>query len=232
MTPFQIALELNPFTDSGGDTYIQVEITGLSEIEQIPLDTEIGRDIIRAMLAEHRDRGAPTDHEVRGLARMIKGLAYKRERRESVSAAKHLIALNPLARAVVAIAKEGGTRADLPRLLAKLHHVVEREDIEITNKPLPRNVDSLGRQLSGIQCILSAVNVPIVRNDKDRPRTWTIPPVTTSDQPDANVTSESNDESKSSVSSDTSIANVEGQTQPEAINGDNEIDTLLQEVVA
>jgi hypothetical protein len=231
MTAIQVAQQLDPFADDDVETYIQVAINGAIEPEQVPIDSPTGLSLVRSMLAEHKERGIPTDHEVRAMVAIIKGIAYRRQRKPALIAAKHQIAQRPLAQAVLVIAKEGGTRADLPRLLAKVNHVVERESIEIKGKSWPKNEDALGCQLSSIQKLLAAVGVPIVRNENDRPRTWTIPPDTSSDGSLAKVTGRTDHPETTSETSDTSTPNQRMAVAQQVEVHSEELDNLIQEVV-
>lgn len=232
MTAIQIAQQLEPFTDDDGETYIQVAIEAAKDLEQIPIDSPTGLSLLRSILAEHKERGVPTDHEVRAMVGVIKGVAYRRRRRPGLVAVKHQISQRPLAQAVLAVAKDGGTRAELPRLLAKLNQVVERENIDIKGKPWPKNEDALGCHLSTLQKLLEAIGVPIVRNENDRPRTWTIPPFTSGDGYTANVTDRADHQERTSEVSDTlPPPKVTPGGQPMSANSD-EVDTLIQEVVS
>ena len=231
MTAMQIVQDLEPFADDDGETFVQVAVEGAEEPEQIPIESATGYMIVRSILAEHKERGLPTDHEVRSMVEVAKGLAYRRSRRPSSLAGKHLIAQSPLAQAVIHVAKDGGTRSELSRLLAKVNHVARREGIDTTGKRWPKSEDALGCQLSAIQKLLTAAGVPIARNENDRPRTWTIPPLTSGDGDATKVAVATCDRITSSGGPDTSRPSQGVRGGQVNIKMPRELNDLIQEVV-
>ena len=189
MNFLQLAENLNPFMDQEGETYIEVEVPGIDRPEQIPLDTSLARDIVKAMLCSVVKRGFPTEQETRTAVDIIRGHAFPRPRRVAETSADYLIAKRPLAQAVLAVARKGGTKKPLPAMLATLNRMAQREGIDINKGPWPANEDSLGKQLSQMVALLHRKGVALVRNETDRPRTWTIsPPSDGSVEPDGKVT--------------------------------------------
>lgn len=233
MTPCELARQLDPFTDGQGETYFHVTVDGTDVPEQVSVESRAGQDVLRSLLAEQRESGVPTDHEVKGMACVLRGFAFRLPRREPEAAASHLLTQKPLAQAVLAIARDGGTRADPTRLLAKLNHIAHREGIDTRDKPWPRNEDALGRQLSGLLKLLAGLKVVVVRNENDRPRTWTIPPATSGDGSPDKVTAVNASGQPGYAAAVTSGVPTEHVTDhPPGQTHDDELDTLIREVVA
>lgn len=170
----QLAQSLEPFMDAAGETHILVQVEGIEQVQEVPIDTPLARSVVKSMLCPILRKGYPTDHETRTALDVIQGLAFHGVRREAKASADYQIARKPLAQAVMAVARTGGTKKGLPKLLATLTRAAQREGIDIRKGPWPANEDALGKQLSALVPILAAKGVALTRHENERPRTWTI----------------------------------------------------------
>jgi hypothetical protein len=160
----------------------------------------LARDIVKLMLCSVVKRGFPTDSEARAAMDVIRGYAFSRPRRVAETSADYLITKRPLAQAVLAMARKGGTKKPLRDLLAMLNRTALREGIDMNKGPWPVNEDALGKQLSLIMELVNRKGVMLVRNETERPRTWTIPPLYDgSVEPDGEVTGATPVEAETSV---------------------------------
>jgi hypothetical protein len=202
----QLAQELDPFMDRGGEPYIQVAVEGEAETHQIPLDSPLAGSVIRSQLAKIVKNGIPTDHQTRTAIEVIRGEAYIRARGVATCSVDHQISRKPLAQAVLAIARKGGTKKVPTALLSLLIRTAEREGIDMKKGPWPANPDALGKQLSSLIPVMEAKKVQLIRHD-ERPRAWSISLlIEGSGGRDGEVTDAKPAEGASSVRSDTSQA--------------------------
>lgn len=165
----------DPFMDPSGEAYIQVLPHGVSEAHQIPLDSPTARSLIRAELARALRGRLPTKHERDSCMDVLFAAAYLAERKKAALSFADLVARDPVAQAVLAIHRRGGTKQPPKQLLISLARIARLEGIDITKGKWPPNEDSLGRRLSGFVEPFTKAGIPITRDDT-RPRTWTIPP--------------------------------------------------------
>ena len=182
-----VAQSLDPFMDPSGDVYIAVEVEGKTNPEVVPLESRQAKAVLRARLCDVLTKGYATDHEMRSAVEVIYGLAFERKRKVADTAVEYLIAQKPLAEAILAIARSGGTEATPSHLLAKVNTIASRQRIDTANGPWPHNEDSLGKQLSQLAPLLEAVGVKVERS-RGTQRRWTIhSPELTSDGCDGQV---------------------------------------------
>ena len=172
----QLAQELDPFMDRGGDTYIQVSVEGETAMHQIPLDTPLANSIIRSQLAQIVKSGIPTDHQTRTAVEVVRAEAYIRARGVATGSVDYQISRKPLAQVVLVVARKGGTKKTLTALLALLIRTAEREGIDMKKGNWPSNQDALGKQLSSLVPVMAAKGIQLIRHN-ERPRTWSISPL-------------------------------------------------------
>jgi len=172
----ELAQKYDPFMDRAGETFIQVSVKGETSIHQIPLDSPLAGSIIRSQLALMVKSGIPTDHQTRTAIEVVKAEAYIRARGVATCSVDHQISRKPLAQAVLAVARKGGTRKVPTALLSLLIRTAEREGIDMKKGPWPANPDALGKQLSSLIPVLVAKEVQLIRHD-ERPRAWSISPL-------------------------------------------------------
>jgi hypothetical protein len=79
----QLAQSLEPFMNAAGDTYIRITVDGCDNPQEIPIESPVAENLVRAMLCPLIKRGFPTDHESRVALKVIVGYAFKRPRREA-----------------------------------------------------------------------------------------------------------------------------------------------------
>jgi hypothetical protein len=204
MSFLQIAQSLDPFMDKDGDTFIQVQIEGSDRFEQIALDTPLGRKLVRSLLCPLFPKGFATDRETRVALEVIEGVAYLKPRRHSNANVDQEIARKPLARAILAVARRGGTKKEVSQLMAMLYRTAQREGIDIRHG-WPTSEDALGKQLSLLVELMQKKGVSIIRHATERPRAWSISALLEErDAPDAEVTDVSLDPISTNLSPDTS----------------------------
>jgi hypothetical protein len=205
MDLYQLAQKFNPFMDQNGEPFLQVTVEGENEPHQIALDSPMAGSLIRSELTQIVKNGIPTDHQTRTAIEVIRGVAYVRARAIAKYSVEHQISRKPLAQAVLAIARKGGTKKTLPALLAMFIRVAAREGLDMKKGPWPSNEDALGKQLSPLIPILAEKGVQLVRHVNERPRTWSISAlVEGSDENDANVAIPNTTEVKISIKDVTS----------------------------
>jgi len=205
MSFLQVAQSLDPFMDKDGETFIQVQIEGSDRFEQIALDTPLGRKLVRPLLCPLFPKAFATDRETRVALEVIEGVAYRKPRRQSNANVDQEIARKPLAKAVLGIARRGGTKKELSQLLAMLHRTAQRDEIDIKKGAWPANEDALGKQLSLLVELMQKKGVSIIRHATERPRAWSISALLEErDAPDAEVTNVSPESVNTNSSPDTS----------------------------
>jgi hypothetical protein len=205
MSFLHIAQSLDPFMDKDGETFIHVQIEGTDGFEPIALDTPWGRKIVRSLLCPIFPKGFATDHETRVALEVIEAFAFQRPRRQANANVDQEIARKPLAKAVLAIARAGGTKKGLSQLLAMLLRTAQREDIDLKKGPWPPNVDALGKQLSLLIELMLKKGVTLTRHETERPRTWSISALLDgSDERDGNVADASHGSAPTNGKPDTS----------------------------
>lgn len=230
----QLVQQFDPFMDQSGEPYIQVSVEGEADIHQIPLDSPLAGSIIRSQLARVVKDGIPTDHQTKAVIEIIRGEAYVRVRRVATCSVDYQIARKPLAEAILAVSRKGGTKKTLPSLLSLFIRTAEREGIDMKKGPWPRTVDALGRQLSQLVPLLAAKGVQLTRHN-ERPRTWSISPlIGGSDEIDAEVTGSKSYEDVTSINGDTSrppMAPIDGEPGEFGLS-DEEIEHMLKGVLS
>ncbi len=177
MKMHDMATGLEPFMDDEGETFINVTTNGGAQFEEVALRSDYGRKVVAALLCLVFLKGYATDRELRVALDVIEGVAIGNPRRKANVNADREIARKPLAKAVVAIARRGGTKKDLSRLLAELNRVALRENLDTGRGPWPTSEDALGKQLSGLVDVLLTKGITLIRHPNDRPRTWSISPL-------------------------------------------------------
>lgn len=189
MSFLHIAQSLDPFMDKDGETFIHVQIEGTDRLQQIALETQLGRKVVRSLLCPIFSKGFATDHETRVALEVIEAIAFQKPRRQAHANVDQEIARKPLAKAVLVIAREGGTTKEVSQLFAMLHRAAQREEIDIKKGAWPHNEDALGKQLSLLIELMRKKGVELTRNANVRPRTWSISGLTAEcDARDAQVT--------------------------------------------
>lgn len=204
MSFLHIAQSLDPFIDKDGKTFIQVQIDGTDRFEQIALDTPLGRKLVRSLLCPTFAKGFATDHETRVALEVIEAIAFLKPRRQANANVDQEIARKPLAKAVLGIARRGGTKKEVSQLLAMLHRAAQREGIDIKKGAWPANEDALGKQLSLLIELMLKKGVTITRHATERPRTWSISALLDgSDERDGNVADASHGSAPTNERTDT-----------------------------
>lgn len=173
----ELAESLDPFMDPEGDTYLRIQVDDRSEAQEILVDSPTAIAVVKTLLCSILKKGYPTDHETRTALDVIRGVAFQSSRQTADPKADPDFLRQPLARAVVSIARKGGVTKELPALLAHLNKAALREGIDIRKGRWPATVDALGKQLSQLVQSLAKEGVALLRNENDRPRTWTIRPI-------------------------------------------------------
>lgn len=189
MSFHDIATSLEPFMNKDDETFIVVQSGAGERPEQVALNTDLGRKLVRSMLCPLFSKGFATDHETRVAMEVIEAFAFQNPRKEADANLNLEIARKPLARAVLAIARTGGTKKDVPQLLAMLLRTALRNSIDVEKGQWPENVDALGKQLSSLIVLMGKAGVTITRHETERPRKWSISALFDgSDARDGNVT--------------------------------------------
>jgi hypothetical protein len=173
----ELAESLDPFMDPEGDTYLRIQVDDRSEVQEILVDSPMAIAVVKTLLCSILKKGYPTDHETRTALDVIRGVAFQSSRRMADPKADPDFLRQPLARAVISIARKGGVTKELPALLAHLNKAALREGIDTKKGRWPATVDALGKQLSQLVQSLADEGVALLRNENDRPRTWTIRPI-------------------------------------------------------
>ena len=186
----QLTLSLQPFCDPGGEVYVTVEVAGESTPQVIPLDSKHAKAVVRNRLCDLVKRGFPTEHETRTAIEVLHGYAFEQKRQVAEMPLEHLIGSKPLAKAVVAIAKKGGTQKTPKQLLAAVNSVAMAEHIDTRSPAWPVNEDALGKQMSSLKGLLKRLGV-VIETSRGDERHWTIHPYShESDEGVGNVSGE------------------------------------------
>jgi hypothetical protein len=173
----QLAHSFEPFRDGEGVFYIRIPKPDSDELVDLPLDTEEASDTIFWHLCEAHPNGRSNNAELQAVIRAFRGLARSRPPREPAGIL--LLAHKPLAKAVIAAARRGGTTKDDEALLGYLNRLALDEGIDTAtgSPPWPKTVQGLGKQLGLLKPLLATSGISLIYHDTARPRKWTIPPL-------------------------------------------------------
>jgi len=229
MSFHEIATSLEPFMNKDGETFIVVQSGAGERPEQVAMSSDLARKLVRSKLCPLFTKGFATDHETRVAIEVIEAFAFQNPRKEAEANLGLDMARKPLARAVLAIARSGGTKKDLPQLLAMLLRTAQRHAIDFKKGPWPENVDALGKQLSSLIALMEKMGVILQRHETERPRTWSISALfDESEARDADVTAvttvpaSNNNDSDTSPSLTAQLAELTDDDIMAQINGDPE----------
>ncbi len=204
---YSLARSFEPFQDTSGDVLIQVRVEGETTLQQLFIDSPQALAIVTAEICQNLKAGYPSRTQVLTFLDILRGIAFRKPRQHARPSHASVFERQPLAQAVLGIAKAGGTRKPLPQLLASLVREAQRQRLDLSRGPTwPNSEDSLGKQLSSLITPLAALGVTLTRHDTDRPRTWSIASIDEErDASDEQVTDGTPERLDPSAVSDTSL---------------------------